>query len=353
MLIHPANPFVRAIRVAPVVACLFAGCTCAGKPAPAPTPSSTVRPAATPTPVARQTDTPPPTIATVETPPAAAPAPPTPDAAKGAACKGYVAVLSGRKQDPAVLDNPDLRALAAQSPDLVTCGAVLSNSDVLCNRLMPTEHGPGKMCSQMRAIFYELRTYPQGRSFLFADVDWQEWQPIHVLAPPAVDAFRDAMRAGDAKKCAQTGDLQSICSAYVNLDKSLCRVQGKLAEAEIAPPERKEGEPPKVKLKDALEESCRQTIESRAFLAKGLKALAASGPPRERELAKAALQQADACEMYAQAALQSCAVAAPPQVPGAADAKAPVPAPPLAGAPVSAGKSPPTGSTPPDTQGSP
>jgi hypothetical protein len=85
----------------------------------------------------------------------------------------------------------------------------------------------------------------------------------------------------------------------------------------------KPGEPATVKVKDALEEACRRNIESRAFLAQGLKALAESGRLRERELARAALQQADACETYAQTALQSCTGATPPPTPGAADANTP------------------------------
>jgi hypothetical protein len=301
--------------------------------------------------VPRQTDTPPPPPpAAVETPPA--PAPPPADAAvdpaKRAACEGYVAILSGRKQDPAALDKPDLQAIA--TADLVMCGAVRSDSDVMCKRLMPVEHGPSAACLQMQAIFHELRTYPGKHSFMFDDFDWNDCHGVPALATYC-DTLRAALRSGNASDCAQVGDGESICRAYMTVDKSLCHVTGKLAEVEIELPDRKKGEPAKVKVKEALEEGCRQNIESRAFLAKGLKALAESGPARERELAKAALQQADACETYAQAALQSCTGIGPTQAPGAADSNAPAPAPPAAGTPVSSGKSPPTGNPPPDAQG--
>jgi hypothetical protein len=226
------------------------------------------------------------------------------------ACEGHVAILSGRKQG-ARLDDPELQALAARSPDLLTCGAVLTDSDVLCNQLVRTQMVNAKMCARMRSIFNELRAYPDKRSFMLDEPEWQECRSVPVLKT-SCDALREALRSGD---CGRAGDLESICRAYVDLDKSLCRVTGELAEAEFQFPEPKENEPAKVRVKDGLEEGCRRNIESRAFLAKGLEALAQSGTANERELAKAALRRADACDTYAKAALQVCTSAGPPTVP--------------------------------------
>jgi hypothetical protein len=161
----------------------------------------------------------------------------------------------------------------------------------------------------MRSIFNEIRAYPNGRSFLFDEIDYQDFKGIPALAP-YTDALRQALRSGDPNECAKTGDLKSMCRAYMALDKSLCRVGGKLAEAQVELPDRKKGEPAKLKLKGGLETSCRRVIESRAFLAKGLNAVAESGPPREREFAKAALGQADACATFARQAVDLCAASA-------------------------------------------
>lgn len=320
----------RTLRMAAIVPWLFAGCTCSGTPETKTIPAVATRPTAAPQAAAPPAA--PPTAVVVRDTPAAPPLS-ADSAAKVSACEKYVAVLSGRKQDPALLDNAELKGLGIQATDLVTCGAVLSDSDVLCTRLIPVEHGPTKMCLHMRAMFHELRAYPQGRSFMLNDVDWEDMRPLRERAPAAMDAFRDALRSADAAKCAQAGDLQSICRAYVNLDKSLCQLQGELAQAEVPVPRRKEGEPATVKAKDVLEDACRETIDSRAFLGQGLKKLAESAPARERELAKAALGQADACAVYAQGAMDLCAGKITTPVPGAGVPATPEPAPTGASAP--------------------
>jgi hypothetical protein len=297
---------IRAVGFAPLVAGLFAGCTWSGSllgnPTPTATPTATRT--ATPTVTRTHTQTPPPPESTPTVPP-------TPDlrgtatvSARRAVCERYVAFLSGRERDDALLDNPDVQALAQQSADLVMCGSVVRDSDLLCRRFFPTERGPSIVCRHMWSIFHELRAHPKGRSFMFDDIDREEWQSPPSVDSATCDALQEALRSGDVNKCARSGDLESVCRAYMRLDQSLCRVHGRLAEVEL--PSRKAGEPEKLKLKTVLEESCRETIESRAPLARGLTAIAKTGPPRERELAKAALGQTDACASYAQSALQSC-----------------------------------------------
>jgi len=318
----------RSMRLAPVLYLMFAGCTCSEKPAEKPVPAA---PAAAQAP-ARPANTPVPTQAvSPSVTPTAAGAGASQDDARKAVCESYVAVLSGRTKDPAMLNNAEFQQLSKDSASLLACGAVLSNSDDLCKRLMPNERGPSRVCPHMRGIFSELRTYPKGRGFMLADVDWEEIEPIRLLAPASFNALRDTLRSGDLSKCAQTGDLQSICQAYMTLDPSQCRVLGKLADAEVQFPAPKKGDPAKVKIKAPFEENCRRTIESRKFLAGGLEELAKSGPPTERELAKAALGQADACASYVSAAVQSCMKVGAPQGAGVPASQTPAPQAPDAG----------------------
>ena len=284
-----------------MIACLFSGCTCAGNPPPVPTPTATVRPPDTAPPAPRHTDTPPPVAATAAPPVAVSP---TADSNRLAACQGYVAVLSGRTKDSAMLDSADVRALA--DANLVMCGAVFSDSDMMCQKLMPEERGPSTECLRTQSIFHELRTYPGTRAFLFDDVDEKECTNIPGLATFCT-SLRKVLRSKNAESCSQLGDAESVCRAYMAMDKSRCHVTGKLATLEVeVPGERKPGES-KGRVKDWIEETCRRSIEERASFADGLKALAQSGPPHQRELARAALKQDDACQTYAQAAMQSCA----------------------------------------------
>ena len=280
--------FVRALRAAPIALAMFGGCTCAGKPAQ-------------PTPVPK-----PPATAT-----AAAPAPTAVSAAdvRQSTCETYVAFLAGRKKDPALFDNDAVRTLAGQASDLVTCGAVVSESDEPCQKLLPNERGPSKNCLHMRALFHELRTYPQGRSFMLDEIDWAEFAPLRERIPAAFDGMRTALRAGDASQCDQAGDLAGICRAYIALDPAQCSVGGDLAAGKIELLMHKEGDS-KADLKFAVEDGCQQTIKSRAFLAQGLQGLAQSGPEDTRVLAKAVLGDAGACAAFEKAALTACIDAA-------------------------------------------
>lgn len=318
-----ANLTLRSLRVAPVALCILAAaCTRSDH-------SATTN---TPTPVLHPTNTVP---AATDTAPVASPTSvPTPEIEPRVACEGYIATLTNRDQDPGLLDNPGIRAIARALPDLVICAAVVRDSDEPCNRLLPAEQGPGGACRHARSIFHELRTYPTGRSFMFDDLDWEGCYYMNIGPTTACDAFRDALRSADAKKCAAAGDGQSICRAFVTLDKSLCRARGKLKEL-------------------GAEEGCRKAIESRAFLAKGLKAVAESGPAREREFAKAALGQADACASFARTALEACIANAPVRPvaeatplaagnPPAATGRQPF----TTGSPAPPGALPPTGSAP-------
>ncbi len=324
MFSRTAYLIVRTIRLAFAVTLLFAGFTCLGAPVHSQTQPPTVS-APGPTPAVQAT------MPTVATTPAESPTAAAGDAAAAKArrkvCEAYVEALSGRSKDPELLRNREVQALALQVPDLVICGGVVRDSDAQwCKRLLPPEHGPDTECRLTQAVFHELHTYPQGRSFLFHELDWEECKAISSLPPTFCDALRQALRSGDPKSCAQTGDGQSLCRAYLGLDASLCRVQGKVGELELHVadfPRVKESEKEeemeadlrklagagareKPKVKWWLEAACKDTIKSRAFLSKGLKAAAESGSPREREFAKAALGQADACASFAQAAMDAC-----------------------------------------------
>src|SRR5262249_31080292 len=129
------------------------------------------------------------------------------------------------------------------------------------------------------------------------------------------DTLRDAVLSGDASKCASAGVLTSMCRAYIKLDASLCGV----------PPESRAAND----LKKSLTNACKETLQSRKVFAQGLQALAASGAPRGRALAKAALGQPDACAAYAESAIQACLAAgggtAPPQSPPPAPTAPPAP----------------------------
>jgi hypothetical protein len=285
-----------------MVLLLFSGCTCSEEEAPvAPPPAA---------PIAANTPT-----AVVPTEPSAAgaagqespvpPASPTMDSsAQRTVCDGYVAAIA--RQDAARLESPELRAFAVTAPDLVACAAVAADSDALCDKLLPVETGPTMMCKHTRAIFHELRHHPNTRSFMFNEIDWKGCRGVPGVPATVCDGIRDALRAGNAEDCVKAGDGKSLCLAYMAADASLCRVEGQLLTAEFKFPDPKEGEPAIIKIKDAAEETCRKAIESRSFLSQGLQSLAASGPPRERALAKAALGDAAACSELAKSAVEAC-----------------------------------------------
>ncbi|MGH9808977.1 MAG: hypothetical protein ACRD9W_17290, partial [Terriglobia bacterium] len=109
---------------------------------------------------------------------------------------------------------------------------------------------------------------------------------------------------------ASLGPFASNCQALVTLDKSLCRApKGKEFDGHDANNSETYGE--------SLAKDCVAQVEHMAYLAKGLKAAAESGPEDERGFAKAALGQADACTQYADAAKKACLAGAMPTPPGA------------------------------------
>lgn len=363
MVSRTTTLIVCAIRLVPILSFGFAGCTCSGGPAVNPTPTvpPTSRAAAIPPTVPRPTETP---VPAPPTAPAEATStlPPAPNAGGTAgeassACEGYVAVLSGKKQDKASMDNPTVRALAQQVPDLVSCGAVRLDSEALCMLLgTDPQQGQTQQCLTQQGLFHELRAYPKKPSFFMTESEWRGCQDSPLA--PVCDTLRQALRSGDATKCALKDDFQSICRKQItDLNEAQCRIVGpwmkRVTEAkcramvtldkaacQVEQADLKSGEFSKDMpefFKEA-EGECKQKTEDRAFLGKGLNAIAESGPARERELAKAALGQADACAPFAQAAMDSCKGSG-------------------AGAPAPAGTSPPAGnepgSTPAGNQGNP
>ena len=320
MLPRTTQVIARGVRVAPIVVCLFGLGACSdGLFATAtPTATPTLRPTSTPTKVPtvppRATDTPPPAVTSSPTPDAAATAT---VAARRAACESAITVLAGRDTNPAALDNPEVVALATGAPDLVVCGAVATDTVARCTRLMPDDRGPGGACRALVSVFHELKTHPKSHSFLITEDDGKELERISVPPPAVWDAVRKAVRAGDPKECAAAGDLASVCRAFIDLDPAHCRVEGSLKDVRVEAP-KVAGKP---KLGSLLADFCKENITSRRFLAQGLKALAESGPPRERDLARAALGGADACAPYAESAMQLCmgagaAAGTPVAVPG-------------------------------------
>lgn len=303
-----AQWITRAVRVATMLALVFSGCTCSEERRESSAPAAGA-PAGAPA-APQPTDTPP-----LSTPTAPAePTAPSPAAEGGAAqagpqseCQRYVDVFSGRSKDLAPVDTPEARKLIHSG--LVMCGAVFSDSDAMCRQLMPTERGPGKACRRTWATFHEMRAYPQGRSFMFDEVDWEECRTAPFPGAAVCDAMREALRAGDAAKCDAAGVLQSVCRAFIDLDPSLCRLVGDLDQTMIELPDQKEGEG-KIDVRKAYEEHCRKTIAERRPLAVGLEELARSSQPQQQELAKAALGRADACESFAKEVMEMCLASA-------------------------------------------
>ena len=292
---------IRGIQLAPVVACMFAGCTCSEKPAVSERPLAATPLAQKPTVVVRVVNTPQPPA------PIISPSGPTSAADTAAsvsqnrsACDGYIAALSGRGQDRTLLDKPEVQALGRQVPELVTCGAVRSDADDLCKLL---EQG-GDECRRMRWVFHELRVNPKGRSFLMTDSDYESCRkdlPAQSLPASLCDEFREAVRSGDPSKCPKGAveGMEGFCRGIVSLDKSQCTGMGKIEDQEQG------------------RAACEKIIDRNKHFAKGLEELAKSGPPLESELAKAALKQADACSVYEKKAVEACsaAAAAPPPAP--------------------------------------
>jgi len=317
---------VRYARVAPVLVLMFYGCTCSespqeAPPAPAPTEvaSAPQAPAAAEAPAPDKPHEEPQAAAGIPTPASSTPVMPPKDASKVdlTDCEQYVAALSG--QNPALLKDPGVTAFAPKAAELLTCLAVKNDSRAMCDPLIETSPSGEKSylaeardCFFAQSIFHEARAYPKGTSFTFTEIEVQQCDN-----PKACGAVLEATRTGDETKCAQLGPFQSICRAFVKLDTSLCRVEGKLPA--------RQGDADAVESK--VEEGCRTTIDTRKYLARGLKAVAESGSGKEKALAQAALGQADACKEFEKSAIATCVSTT---APGAAPANAPEPPPPAA-----------------------
>jgi hypothetical protein len=295
MTARPTRPIVRAMWIIPALTCMVAGFTWSAQPARA----QAANPAA---PAAGQAPDAPGGAQTPDTTSTTTPKP----AAQSSDCKRSVAALSGDPKEQALLNAADVKDMAKGQGDLLTCRAVKEDSDAPC-RLLGDESAI-KSCRALRSIFHELREYPNGRAFMFNDVQFEECQNFPPLAAHC-DQFRAAARAADASKCAALGDFQSNCRALILLDKSLCTPpKGDSLQAH--------DEGKKETYSDNLRKDCERQVQSMAIYAKGLQAVADSGPRLERQLAKAALRQQDACTPFATAAAKACnaraAEAAPP-----------------------------------------
>ena len=291
------------VRRLPLLAVMLSGCTCgSGTPGP---------PAATPT---RQA---PPTAARASNLPAAAPAtapsggpaaaaPAAADPARRATCESYVAVLSGKQTDAALLASAEVQWLAQQAPDLATCGAVASDSADVCKpiskwRPCPTCEEIGTQgrkpdvrtddCYTVWSIMHELETSPNGRAFMLDEC----------LTPDkdAADLCNGLIQGLRSGNCSAAGSAAPLCQAMTSLDAAQC----------VAMPG----------LPEDLPTQCKSRIASRGFLAKGLTALADAGGPKEAAVveewgdsdrlqrhAAAALGRPGACDAFAAAAVQVC-----------------------------------------------
>jgi hypothetical protein len=173
---------------------------------------------------------------------------------------------------------------------------VKEDSDAPC-KLLGDENAI-RSCRATRSVFHELRAYPNGRAFMFNDVQFEDCKNFKPLAPYC-EKYRAAARAGDAGKCDALGELQSNCRAAIKLDKSLCTApKGEAFQG------RDEGRG--LTFSDSIREDCQQQVESMTIYAQGLQAVADSGPARERQFAKAAQRQADACTPFSEAAATAC-----------------------------------------------
>jgi hypothetical protein len=230
---------------------------------------------------------------------------PTVNAKRAEECDRLIAVLSGQNKDDKLLKSPQLQKLAQESRDLATCGAVASDSPALCKAAGETDAHNG--CLLMQATFQELRAHPKGGRLFFTTGSYEHCRTE--ITPLICEKLRDAVAANDASKCGwKPGekpeaipadprhhpkalsaaevrtDFPVMCRALVTLDKSLC--------SQIKDPDTKH--------------VCADVIERNAVYATGLKAMAESAPQPQRNLAKAALGQADACESYADTARKAC-----------------------------------------------
>lgn len=301
MTARATRPTDRAMWIVPALICIVTGLT----PAPAHASNPPAPPAAEVPNAGGGTQTPTTTI----------PAPAT----ERSECERSIAALAGDPEEAALLKTRYVQDLARGQANLLTCRAVKDDSDEACKLL--GDDDAIKSCRAMRSVFHELRENPRGRGFMFNDVQFEDCQRFEPLAPYC-EKFRAAARTGDATQCDTLGEFQSNCRAAIKLDKSLCTApkskgfQGRDHEG---------GET----YGEDIRKDCQRQVEKMAVYAKGLLAVAESGPPLERQLAKAALQQPDACTPLADAAAKACsAKSTPPPRPSGKPTPAPLNTPP-------------------------
>jgi hypothetical protein len=260
----------------------------------------------------------------------AVPASQTPQAAAAAQpvdrekCKAAAEAFGKRAADKAQLDTEEARSIANDNPQLVFCHAVLTDSDQPCKQFFPEEHGPSAACLEFRALFHELRTYPDKPTYLFTDYDWERCRSSADLRDTC-DKLRNALRSGTEASCAGIGIGEPLCRAAISGDKSKCGMKVAVDRAQISLPDAKEGEKNTIDVAEWVAADCREKMDSRAWLKPGLKALAKNGPARQRVLAQAALGEADACASLVKDALAKCGPAPGDVTPAATPAEPLVP----------------------------
>jgi hypothetical protein len=255
---------VIALRV--VIACIMAGAAGRGYAADAPVADAT------------------PAAEAEATPAAAAPA---------VTCDDYIAALMN-KTSPVAASDPVLQPIADKVPNLVICGAVLSDSDAVCKQLHPAPAD----CSTLWADFHALRNNAAARGYLLPDSEYEQCRQ-EKLMQPYCDGLRAATKAHDPSLCT-AGGLNTFCRALVSLDPATCD-RLTLDDVKAFP----QVDNPREGLK-TLKEQCRAQVARYTRFAAGLPAMAASAQSPERELAKAAQGDAAACKPFAESALRVC-----------------------------------------------
>ena len=132
---------------------------------------------------------------------------------------------------------------------------------------------------------------------MFTDDDYAACKTVKEMAP-FCDSLRAAFRAGDADKC--PGTFPNTCHAVIRGDASLC--------------------------KGPEAEDCKREVKRVGTLGGGLKKMAETGTGIDREFAKAALGEKDACESLAGAANDICTgrtAAQPGGAPATGDSRKP------------------------------
>src|SRR5262249_13786062 len=127
-------------------------------------------------------------------------------------CERYVGALAGREKNSALLKQSEVRSLAPRAAGLVTCSAVRAGSAEPC-KLLEAARADG--CGASRAVFHELRAYPNGRSYMFDDRKYQECKQNGGMPPVVCDALRKALRAGDPSLCVMEADFVALCRQAV------------------------------------------------------------------------------------------------------------------------------------------